>query len=222
DRQVGLAAIGVGGDETLTAAGGFQFEESFAADGEVLGGRGFFQRQETLSVGAENFGCGSFVAGSQLYVRINREIDWLLSTASAEIGGGLLNKRNPGGVEGKIVGELVECRGEAEDLAFADLAFEDQRGAVVQSRENFRFRGCDFDGLVELHAIEAFDAAHHRMAGVDFGDGEESLAFAAGVCRSLDRFVEERYARQRCRGWPKGYQHRSTGSQVFSQRFIKG
>src|SRR5262249_31309746 len=94
---------------------------------------------------------------------------------------GLLNERDPGRVEREIVGELVERRSEGENFSLADLAFEQKRRAVVQPCQDFRFRGCNFDGLIEFYAVEPLYTARDGVAGVDIRDREEAFAFTSGV-----------------------------------------
>src|SRR5439155_20345988 len=53
------------------------------------------------------------------------------------------------------------------------------------------------------------------MAGVDIGNGEESLAFASGVGGCLDGFVEYGNSGQGSRGRTERDEQRSSGTDVF-------
>src|SRR5579883_1241478 len=113
------------GNEALTAAGRFQFKESFASNRKILRVCGLFKRQKTFPIRPEHFRRGAFlISGAKFDVRVNRQVHGLLGSAAAKIRCGLLNEGNPGCVERKVVRKFVERRGEGENLALPDLAFE--------------------------------------------------------------------------------------------------
>ena len=117
---------------------------------------------------------------------------------AGQISRGLLDERDKGRMQRKIVGQILQTGREKHDAALADLLVDEERCPVGQAGNDVGVPGVDVDGVVELYAGKTAGSCHRRVRPIGFADRHELLA-AAGrsarvVVHASNHLAEDRHA----------------------------
>src|SRR5207248_698916 len=109
-----------------------------------------------------------------------------------------------------------------EDVAFAELLVEEQRGLVAETGRDARSARRHVNRLVELDAFPSVVLQDGRMRGIEPCHGLKALALAAGVARLLDGVSGDRHASAAYREVSERDPHAAAGADVLAQRILEG
>jgi hypothetical protein len=129
--EVRFLGIGVDADFVLAAIGEAELVIAGLGELERLRGGGLAQGERALALGVGDLDALALFLGiAEFEVGVHRARA-ALAFAARKIARGLLDEGDEGGMQGEIVGEVVEPGGEQHHAALADAFLEQQRRLVA-------------------------------------------------------------------------------------------